>query len=414
MPFAFGSFNEFSDSVTKGDPIIEAIARSIKLGPFTGKFYEAMGAPSASISQKEFKVYSRSKTVRGGAIDANWDDDDTTGLGVADTALVGITVGHVLDIGGEVVIVKAVDRSNGTISVYKRGDGGTTAAAHTSGATFEVIGSANADEDLPNVEAVSETTSEWSNYVQTVFEKINWTKHGELKRKGLSDANATFVLLREAEIRVAEMLAKMAIRGVKAQATNSSNRYMSAGLLAQLADVSNRNAAVYNVNGLLTEAKFKAALKARFDAGASLDTIWCSPTAKEYLNHFIGSNSAVMLTDSVSNHTAGGIYATKYNYEGALLDIRVDADMPNDRIAVVNQGKCKKGWLEGDGLRQADEPSRSSRETVKSIQGSIGFLIEDVGTDHLLLYGISGTGDARVTAVDLNGSTVTTISGGTV
>ena len=414
MPFAFGQFNEFSDSVTKGDPIIEGIARSIKLGPFTGKFYESMSAPTSSITQKEFKVYSRSKTVRGGAIDADWDNDDTTGLGVADTALVGITVGHVLDIGGEVVIVKAVDRSAGTISVYKRGDGGTTAAAHTSGATFEVIGSANADEDLPNVEAVQETTSVWSNYVQTIFEKVNWTKHGELTRKGLSPANATFVLLKEAEIRVAEMLAKMAIRGVKAQATDNSTRFMSAGLLAQLADTTNRGAATYNVNGLLTEAKFKAALKARFDAGAALDTIWCSPTTKEYLNKFIGSNSAVILTDSVTNHTAGGVYATKYNYEGALLDIRVDADMPNDRIAVVNQSKCKKGWLEGDGLRQADEPSRSSRETVKSIQGSVGFLIEDVGTDHLLLYGISGTGDARISNVSIDGSTVTTISGGTV
>ena len=411
MPFAFGQFNEFSDSVTKGDPNIEAIARSIKLGPFTGKFFESMTAPTVSITQKEFKVYSRSKTVRGGAIDANWDNDDTTGLGVADSALLGITVGHVLDIGGEIVVVKAVDRTNGQISVYKRGDGGTTAASHTSGATFEVIGSANADEDMPNVEAVQETTSEWSNFVQTVFEKINWTKHGELTRKGLSPSNATYVLLREAEIRVAEMLAKMAIRGVKAQATNLTTRYMSAGLLAQLADTTNRGAAVYNVNGLLTEAKFKSALKARFDAGASLDTIWCSPTAKEYLNHFLGSNSAVTLIDSAANHTAGGIYATKYNYEGALLDIRVDADMPDDRIAVVNQSKCKKGWLEGDGLRQADEPSRSSRETVKSLQGSIGFLIEDVGPDHLLLYGISGSGDARVTTV---GGAVTTISGSTV
>ena len=413
MSFAFGQFNEFSDSVTKGDNVIEAIARAMNLGPFTGKFYESMGAPTTSITQKAFDVYSRSKTVRGGAIDANWDNDDTTGLGVADTALLGITVGHVLDIEGEVVIVKAVDRTNGQISVYKRGDGGTTAAAHTSGATFEVIGSANADEDLPNVEAVSETTSKWTNYVQTIFEKVNWLKHGELTRKGLSPANATFTLLREAEIRVAEMLAKMAIRGVKAAATNGTERYMSAGLLAQLADTTNRGAAVYNVNGLLTEAKFKAALKARFDAGANLNTIWCSPTTKEYLNRFIGADSAVMLIDSAANHTAGGIYATKYNYEGALLDIRVDADMPNDRIAVVNQSKCRKGWLEGDGLRQADEPSRSSRETVKSIQGSVGFLIEDVGTDHLLLYGISGSGDARVTNVDLNGSTVN-IAGGTV
>ena len=73
-----------------------------------------------------------------------------------------------------------------------------------------------------------------------------------------------------------------------------------------------------------------------------------------------------------------------------------DADMPNDRIAVVNQGKCKKGWLANDGLRMTDEPALSSREFRKAIQGSIGFLIEDVGSDHTLLYGITGGSTDRI------------------
>jgi len=396
MAFNFGQFNEFSDSVTLADPVVEAVARAIQLGPFTGKFYEAMGAPAVSLTTKEFKIYSRTLTPRNGTIDGNWDADDTADLPVSDDALKGLTIGHVLDIGGEVVIVKAVDRTNGNIDVHGRGAGGTTAAAHTSGATFDVIGFAGADEDLKNVESVNESTTSWSNYVQTVFETIDWLKHGELVRQGLESANAIQLLVREAEIRVAKILSAMSIRGVKAQATSSGGRYMSAGLLAQLNDVTNRGARRYNVNGELTEDKFKAALKDMFDAGGNANTIWVSPTVKGYINAFIGADSTVSLTDSKANHTAGGIYVDAYNYEGAILNVRVDADMPNDRIAIVNQGKCKKGWLADDGLRMVDEPTLSSREKRKSIQGSLGFLIEDVGSDHTLLYGITGGSTDRI------------------
>ena len=401
MPFAFGQFNEFSDAVTIGDPIVEAVARAINLGPFTGKFYEAMGAPTASLTQKEFKIYNRTKTSRNGSIDAAWDADDTTSLGVSDDALKGLTVGHVLDIGGEVVIVSEVQRSAGTISVHRRGEGGTTAAAHDSGSTFEVIGFAGNDTDLKNVESMSESTGDWTNYVQTVFEAIEWTKHGELTRQGLSAGNATAILIREAEIRIAELLSKMAIRGIKAQATGSAGRFMSAGLLAQLGDVTHRGARTYNVAGTLTELKFKAALKSMFDNGGRAGTIWVSPTTKEYLNAFIGADSSVSLMDGKSNHTAGGIYVDSYNYEGAILSVRVDADMPNDRIAVVNQPKCKKGWLESDGLRLVDEPPASSREMRKSLQGSVGFLVEDVGSDHILLTGITGGSTERVSKVSI-------------
>ena len=395
MAFNFGQFSEFSDDVTLADPTVMAVAKAIELGPFTGKFYQAMGAPAAPIQTKTFKIYNRTLTSRNGAIDAAWNGSATTGLGVSDDALKGLTIGHVLDIGGEVVIIKEIDRSAGTISVHERGAGGTTAAAHDSGTTFDVIGFAGADSDLKNVESVTEATTEWENYVQTVFETMDWLKHGELTRQGLSSSSAIQVLVREAEIRIARLLSAMSIRGVKAKATAGGGRYMSAGLLTQLGD-KDRNGRKFNVDGVLTEAKFIAALKELFDGGGSANTIWVSPTVKPYINAFVGANSSVTLTDTKSNHTDGGIYVDSYNYEGAILNVRVDADMPNDRIAIVNQGKCKKGWLSDDGLRMVDEPTGSSREKRKSLQGSIGFMIEDVGSDHTLLYGITGGSTDRI------------------
>ena len=395
MAFNFGQFNEFSDSVTFHDPVVEAVARAIQLGPFTGKFYEAMGAPATTIATKEFKIFTRTQTSRNGTLDAAWDADDTSGLGVSDDALKGLTIGHVLDVSGEVVTIKEIDRSAGTISVYSRGAGNTAAAAHDSGTSFAVIGFAGKDNDLGKVESVFEETREWSNYIQTVFETIDWLKHGELVRQGLESSNAIQVLVREAEIRIAKMLSAMAIRGVKEKGSDNGKPYMSAGLLAQLEDVS-RNARKFNVNGNLTEEKFIAALKDAFDDGATVNTIWVSPTVKPYINAFIGADSSGSLVDQKTNHTAGGIYVDSYNYEGAILNVRVDADMPDDRIAIVNQGKCKKGWLVGDGLRMVDEPVNSSRMRRKSIQGSIGFIIEDVGSDHTLLYGITGGSTERV------------------
>lgn len=405
--FEFGAFNEYSDSVTFADPVIAAVAKAINLGPWTGAFYEAMGAPAVTLATKKFEIYTRTKTSRDGVIGAsNWDNDDTTGLSMTAAACAGLTKGHVLKIGSEVVIVAAVDRSNNTISVLKRGDAGTTAAAHTAGAAYKVIGFAGNDNDLENVEGMHETTKVYTNAVQTIFEIINWTKHGELLRKGLSDAQAQATLIREAEVRVAEMLATMAINGYKHIPADDTGRYMSAGLIEQLTDTNGgaRSPLTYAVGGTLTEAKLLAGIKQVFDGGGNPDTIWCNPTVKGYINAFNIANSSLAINANKNDHGAGGQYVTHIDYEGKIIAVRVDRDMPADSIALVTQAQCKKGWLENDGLRMADEPAPSSRKTVKSLQGSLGFIIEGVGSDHLLFTGITGGSTERVHKVSMAGS----------
>ena len=411
--FEFGQFNEFSDSVAAADPVILAVAKGISLGPWTGKFYEAMGAPATTLDSKTFKVYGRSKTSRNGVIGADasdssssssssatggWDNDDVTGLPMPAAACRALTVGHVLQVGDEVVTVKAVDRDNNTISVFVRGDAGTTAAAHVAGTAYKVIGFAGNDTDLKNVEGVTETTNEWENYVQTVFEVIDWTKHGELVNKGLSEAQARVLLIKEAETRVAELLGTMAVLGRKNKAISNAKRFMSAGLLQQLTDTNGGKRAplTYAVGGTLTEAKVIAALKQVFDAGGNPDTIWCGPTVKGYVNNFNMANSSLAIQAAKNDHTAGGQYVTHIDYEGKVLAVRVDAEIPASNLAIVTQAQCKKGWLVNDGLRLVDEPAASSREFRKSLQGSVGFVIEGVGQDHILLTGITGGPSERI------------------
>lgn len=398
MAFEFGQFNEFSDSVTCADPIIAAAAKAINLGPWTGKFYEAMVAPEVAFDTKEFEIYTRSKTSRDGVIGSAWAATGTTGLSMAAAACKGLTKGHVLLVGTEVVIVAGVNRTANTIDVLARGGAGTTAAQHAAGAAYKVIGFAGADTDLKDVEGMHETTAKYTNYVQTVFEIIDWTKHGTLKRKGLTDAQATAQLIKEAEVRVAEMLATMSVNGYKAAANINGGRFMSAGLIQQLTDTNGgaRAPLTYNVAGILTEAKLLAAIKQCFDAGGNPNTIWVNPTCKGYVNTFNIANSSLALQANKEDHTAGGQYITHVDYEGNILAVRVDRDMPGDGIAVVNQGLCKKGWLTDDGLRMMDEPAASSRETRKSLQGSVGFAIEGVGSEHILLTGITGGPTERV------------------
>jgi hypothetical protein len=411
MAFEFGQYNEFSDSVTISSPTIMAIAKAIELGHFVGQFFQGMIAPQASIRTKAFKVFSRSQTSRDGVIGdgaaGGWDNNDVTGLKMTAAVLKGLTVGHVLQVADEVVIIKAVDRSANTIDVWARGAGSTTPAAHADQVAYKVIGFAGDDTDLKNVESMNETTNAYENYVQTIFEVIDWTKHGELVRQGMAAENATILLFREAEIRVARNLSRMAIWGVKQAPVVGGTRSMSSGLLQQLNDANsgNRNVFKYNAAGVLTETKLRAALKQVFDAGGSPDAIWVSPTVKGYINLFNMANASLVIGTNPDNKTAG-MHINAIDYEGAILAVRVDADIPNDKLAIVKQASCKKAWLEGDGLTQKDEPTQSSREMRKSLQGSLGFLIEDVGTDHTFVYGITGGPAERETKVSITNASL--------
>ena len=388
MSFVFGVHTMFDDSVTIADPTILAAAKAINLARNKGAFYQAMGAPAVAINTVDFEVYSRSKTARAGTVGAGgWDDSATADLPVDSTSIKGLTIGHVLDVAGEQVIVSAVDRSANTIDVYARGAGGTTAAAHLAAVAFKVVGFAGKDSTLKNVESVSESTSAYKNYLQTVFETLDWEFRGaQLRRQGLSDANIVTVLTQEASYRVAEMLASMAIVGKKQLGSKTGSPYMSAGLLAQLADNNSGNRPVlsYDASGALTETKLKAALADATKYG-NPDTIWCSNKVKGTINGFNGS---LTTTIDRTEHIAGQ-YINQYDYEGLILDVKVDADLPDTTVPIVTQAKCQKGWAAGDYLTKKEEPAQSSREFRESLQGSVGYIIEDVGYDHTYIYGIS-------------------------
>ena len=393
MSFNYGIVNDFSDSNSIGDPVIAALAKVIKMPKFKGNLYQRMSSPMVPLTQKTFDVYSRSKNTRNGVIGTSGGSDwgsttATTGLTMPAAALLGLSIGHVLKVDNEVMVIKAIDRSANTVDVFARGAGGTTGATHSTGAAFTVIGFAARDTDLKNVSSASESTLKYTNYIQTVFETLDWEKGAELIRKGLAAETVLGILRQEAAVRVAEMLSVQAIHGLK-QLGSASIPYMSAGVLSQLEDTVSgaRPVQLYNASSAaLDETKLRAALDQIFAVGSPDGIVLNLTNANKFLT-FDGAGLDVMV--GVDRKDTGvGRFVDHYDYNGVRLDLIVDTDMPTSKIAICTMADLKKGWLVGDELKTAKEPDASSREHRDSIQGSVGFLVENVGYSHLEIYGL--------------------------
>lgn len=388
MGFNIGTVTEFDDALSVLDPAVITAAKAVRLGANKGAFWNALRSPTQGIAQKVFQIYGRSFTERKGVLGGTaWDSSATTGLSVAAALANVITLGHILKVENEFVVVKSVNRAANTIEVFARGAAGTTAAAHAIATAATVIGHAGNDTDLKNVESFSESTNKYENYAQTVFELVD-TTFGEqlLGRKGL-DGSPIALLRAEAMNRVASYLAPTSILGQKQIATKTLPG-TTAGLLQQLSDTVGASASVRSVNRVdfanaaFAEAAFMTALDKAFTKG-NPDTIVCAPSRKKQFNSF---NAGIIKTDRTDK--AAGYEITSYEFQGKSLSFLVDEDMPADRIAIVTLGQCQKGWLDGDTLRYVQEPGASSRESRESLQGTFAIIIDGVGFDHLDIYNV--------------------------
>lgn len=385
MSFNLGQFTMFDDLNSVMDPVISVLAKAVNLGANKGAIFNSLNAPSVAITQEKFDIYSRSQTSRNTFVGSTgWDISATTGLTVVSAGVNGLTVGCVLKVESEVVIVKSVDRSANTIDVFGRGLGGTTAATHAIGVAIASIGFAAKPTDLKNVESMSENTLVYNNYIQTIYEIIEYTERSrQLARQGVPQGQIVLMLQQEAMLRVARNLSTSAVNGVK-QLGTSSIPYMTAGLYAQLADDASGTRPVLSVDAsgvALTEDILRGACQEGF-ANGNPDTIWVNARNKEIINGFEASTSS-LIRQADSN--VRGVNVDSFNYENQILSVKVDTDNPDTEIAIVNSSKCYKGWMKDNGLRSVEEPPVTSEENRESIKGAYGIMIEDVGYEHVLL-----------------------------
>ena len=370
-------------------PDILVAAKAVDLASNQGVFYQALTAPNRAITQKEFLIYGRSITslngLVGDAVGGGWvNGTTTTSLALATASLNKLTIGCVLKVEDEMVIVKAIDRSAQTIDVWSRGAGSTSGAAHVDTTPFTVIGHSIHDTDLKNITARAEVTNKYINYCLTIAEIVEYTKSQQiLGRDGLADPIGTANF--EAMRRVAEILARASLQGMKVEGTKAGDPYMSAGLYDQLEDTASGIRAILRHNAssvALSKTVLDSALEEAFLKGKP-DVIWCTQKYKNIINAF---NQSFINTNRIDK--TAGYSVSEYEYEGKILKIKVDQDCVDTKLAICTQAKLQKGFQSDEMIRFAKEPGGSSRETRHSLSGSLGFIVEGVGYDHLEIYNL--------------------------
>ena len=396
-----GIHTNYDDPTSILDPQIIQRASEIKTERFEFNIWNRLNAPDQAITQESYKIGARTRTgltgVIGDGAGTGWDNAATTNLPMTADAVKAVVIGSIMELytvttaAREIVVVKAVDRSANTIDVFERGAGSTSAAVWADAATFRVIGNSINDTDLKNVESRSEKTYAYENYLTLLAEPIEAT-YTDLNEARKYFRNQGQALFNEALDRVFRQMSSSLLNGVKV-AGSKTKPAQAAGIRDQLQDTSGgtRDVLNVNVNGALTKIKLDAALESVFTKG-SARTIYTSYTnAKTIMGFTINTQVSFNagIPDARIANIGNSAIPTAYEYNGQLFDVVIDKDMPESNIFIVNEDKLSRAFKSGDALRFVPEPSQSSRESRWSFQGKIGFIVDDVGYEHIDLYGIT-------------------------
>lgn len=391
MAFDIGMHTHLDDANTIIDPKILGMAAEINLGAWEGVVWNALSPQTDPVDNFKYEIYDRSRTGLSGTIGTGagtgWaDDSDTTDLPMNASAIGVLSVGDVLEIEDEQVIVKSVDRTANTIDVFGRGHASSTAASHADTTSFTIIGKAINDTDLKDVESFAERSGLYTNYTQTIVEIIEQTFTDSIQARKAFEQRPQ--LIKEAMDRVFRRLSVSCLKGRKSLGTNSVPQ-TTAGILQQLSDGGGvRTPLRYNASGVTSpETVLKNALISIWNNGGNPSHIILSPANKRkfdpLMEQFIRTTRAEAGVIGTDNGTA-------YMFQGRQLPFVQDQAMADDRIEIVTLSKLHKGWRVGDILRgPVEEPKNSSRELRYSLQGTFFISVEGVGVDHIDLYNVA-------------------------
>lgn len=383
-----GLHTTLKDSTSKLDPEVLAIARRItpQFSPEFGTVWDLYGTKREPFETDEFEIYIRQYTqpeveVQASEANADWDDATATSDLPVDSADVDkLTVGDVLLVNDEVVVVKEVDRSNNQIDVYERGAGDSDADAHGTDAIIaEIIGNAH-EEGKVQSDARSEQTEKFTNYLQLVQEIVEVTKANQDQARKVG--RTLDILKAEAMERVMKSLARTAIHGV-ARENTADKPGLTRGMVRWLEESASMTT---NVAGSFTQSALDDELDEVRKGGGNVNAIAMSVANKRVFNDFTSADSVIQ---DVGEREAGRI-VDYYLADGfGRIPVVVDIDMPDDKIALLDTTKMEKGWKVDDQLQFVEETNTNSRVYKENLQGKFGLAIKNVGTNHALLSGLT-------------------------
>jgi hypothetical protein len=273
--------------------------------------------------------------VRGGA-GTDWDTTSaTTNLPVATAQITKLKVGDVLQLpagsGAEVVVVSSINVAGQTISVSKRGWGGTTATAQGASGTALIIGNAQVDGSDPIAETYTAPTERY-NYVQ-IFEDSLAVSGKILRSKGLTLEGER---ARQRGLKLKRMISQLnyaMLNGVREKT----------GDVATFQGLRNVASSTYNVNGALTVAKVYAMVTQMMSAGAFPQGIHGSPVGISRIEQLF----TTFKTEGPSKANAN-LTVTKLNIMGIEIELHIDKHMLDTEFLLLDYSRITKHVQETD------------------------------------------------------------------
>lgn len=274
-----------------------------------------------------------SLSVTASASGAEWDSaSGTTGLPVATGQIEKLKVGDVLLLpSGEQVIVATINVSGQSITVSKRGWGGTTGAQQGTGAkTLYVIGNAQVDGSDP-MDANYYAPSERYNYVQIFEDSLGIS--GKVMRSKISRESER---ARQRALKLKRLLSQLNYAILNGTREKTGN-------VATFQGLRNTASSTYNINGALTVAKVYAILAQMIAAGGS-------PSAFHGNAVMIG-RLEVLLAAYVTSGTSdwhAKLTVNKVSILGMTIELHMDKHMADGELLVIDYDRVRYGTQDSD------------------------------------------------------------------
>lgn len=278
---------------------------------------------------------------------------------------------------GEVVVVKTVNTGANTIDVYKRGAGGTTAAAQaTTAFSIKIIGIADVEGSAPSTHNFQGFTDK-ENYVQIFEDVANYSRLANLSAhfSGMTAMDATLMIKTKELMR---FLNRAIWYGMPERDTTNNINLMGGAKYFGSAQVS-------NVAGALTVAKFYTALKSHISAGLIPDAFHGSINAVSALEQLYNTTVRTVPSDKV-----GGQSITTINAMGFEIALLPDRDIADSEGFIVDYARCAYGPIEGNepgGAWASYDVYNDGKRVGKQIAGYYTGQFANAGTTRL--YGIT-------------------------
>jgi hypothetical protein len=269
-----------------------------------------------------------------------------TGTGAISTSTVtagqGVffRAGDILKIESELLLLQSISTDTLTIAAGGRGYGGSTAAAHVTLTPIRIIGNVNV-QDAAQGGSRTTTKTGLFNYTQIYEDTVVVTSTAQAIKKYVEQNEMSAQLMRA--LRVAWIQYERTLLDGRKVAPSAGVASAMDGILPRIS-----TNAYAKSGALLTEEFVLQALFDSWNAGGEPSHIFVNQFQKRQMNKFLDSQRMTTRTDRV----AGAVVDT-YSWDGGLVDVVLDRNMPADTLLVIEKGRIGFGPLRDHALSAA-------------------------------------------------------------